>query len=286
MGTGISSLPRGIVKAPPLEGRTSSVDVRSLGNFASRIVTTVGRPDFPDNLIESLVDVIEFDLFCFTAFPNHGEPLLLHHNLLDYTTEGVLSEYCSGGYTLDPLYGACRTGVVDGVYFFSDGEQQSRLSMSDDALHPCVSMNANSLAGEAAYIMHLPSFSIMCSLMRSPSLPGFNDEEIARMASFEPIVRSSLSRQFSYLSPISTGLPNLTEKEFAAKLSQFGGGILSARERSIVGLILRGHTSHSIAYILDISEGTVKNHRKNIYRKMRIESQAGLFHRFFRSTPH
>lgn len=280
-------LPKGIVRAPLIEEACSGMDVRRIGDFASMIVETVGRPEFPDALIESLMEVIDFDLFCFTVFPNNGGPMLLHHNLLDYTTDVVLNNYCSGGYTLDPLYDACQTRALDGVYFFAeDGQQPSFLSGSDEVLHPCVSMNANSLAGEAAYITHLPSLSIMCSLMRSPRLPGFHEQEIARMASFEPIVRSSLSRQFSYLSPVPSELSKLTEKEFGARLSQFGIGVLSARERVIVGLILRGHTSYSIARVLDISEGTVKNHRKNIYRKMEIGSQAGLFHRFFRATAH
>lgn len=280
------SSPKGLVRAPGHKSRNSPVDIGALGDFASQMVSTVGTSEFPCRLTESLFELIDFDLFCLTVFPRKGGALLLHNNLLDYATEVTLHNYCSGGYTLDALYGACQSGV-DGLYFFADGaQQQSRLPPGNETLHPCVSLEANSLAGEAAYIAHLPSASIVFSLMRTPRLPNFDELEIGRMASFEPIVRSSLSRQFSYLSTATGRPPHVTEQEFNAALHEFGRHVLSARERTIAELILHGHTSLSIANTLEISEGTVKNHRKNIYRKMGIGSQAELFHRFFRSVSH
>jgi hypothetical protein len=42
-------------------------------------------------------------------------------------------------------------------------------------------------------------------------------------------------------------------------------------------MILQGHSTQSIALHLDIAPGTVKIHRKNIYRKMQISTQAELF---------
>ena len=65
-----------------------------------------------------------------------------------------------------------------------------------------------------------------------------------------------------------------------------GFAALSAREREVVALILKGHLSNSIAGQLTIAVGTVKNHRKNIYRKLAIASQAALFARFLRGIGH
>ncbi|MDK1704674.1 LuxR C-terminal-related transcriptional regulator [Serratia rubidaea] len=53
--------------------------------------------------------------------------------------------------------------------------------------------------------------------------------------------------------------------------------MLTPREREIVDLILAGQGSPQIAARLFISLGTVKNHRKNIYGKLGIGSQAELF---------
>jgi DNA-binding CsgD family transcriptional regulator len=55
---------------------------------------------------------------------------------------------------------------------------------------------------------------------------------------------------------------------------------LTLREREIITMVLRGHSTESIAMQLSISPGTVKIHRKNIYRKMKVSTQAELFAAF------
>ena len=59
-------------------------------------------------------------------------------------------------------------------------------------------------------------------------------------------------------------------------------GLLPPRAVEITSLILRGHSTMSIAERLGIVEGTVKIHRKNIYHKLGISSQAELFGTFIR----
>jgi DNA-binding CsgD family transcriptional regulator len=52
---------------------------------------------------------------------------------------------------------------------------------------------------------------------------------------------------------------------------------LTARERSIVGLMLKGHDSPGIAAALSLSVGNVKNHKRRIYAKLDISSERQLF---------
>jgi DNA-binding CsgD family transcriptional regulator len=56
----------------------------------------------------------------------------------------------------------------------------------------------------------------------------------------------------------------------------FGAG-LTPREREIVGLILEGHPSATIAERLGIGRGTVKNHRRRLYEKLDITTERELF---------
>jgi DNA-binding CsgD family transcriptional regulator len=51
---------------------------------------------------------------------------------------------------------------------------------------------------------------------------------------------------------------------------------LTSRETAIVDLVLQGHSSESIGLKLNISTGTVKVHRRNVYRKLGISSQTQL----------
>ena len=60
----------------------------------------------------------------------------------------------------------------------------------------------------------------------------------------------------------------------------FGEEVLTKRERSVVKMILTGHSSNAIALNLGISLPTVKTHRRNIYAKLHISSQAELFSLF------
>jgi DNA-binding CsgD family transcriptional regulator len=52
---------------------------------------------------------------------------------------------------------------------------------------------------------------------------------------------------------------------------------LSNREKEICDLLLAGCASDAIALRLRISRHTVKDHRKNIFRKLQVASLAELF---------
>ncbi|MCY1450129.1 Bacterial regulatory protein, luxR family [compost metagenome] len=60
----------------------------------------------------------------------------------------------------------------------------------------------------------------------------------------------------------------------------FGADLLTEREREIAHLLLRGHSVKSSARVLDISPETVRMHRKHLYTKLEISSQAELFSLF------
>jgi len=53
-------------------------------------------------------------------------------------------------------------------------------------------------------------------------------------------------------------------------------GLLTSRERELVCLVAKGLRNKSIANTLSISEGTVKIHLHNIFKKLSIDSRLGL----------
>ncbi len=55
---------------------------------------------------------------------------------------------------------------------------------------------------------------------------------------------------------------------------------LTRREAEIAEAMLAGHSSKSMARLLAISAETVKVHRRNLYAKLGIASQAELFSMF------
>jgi DNA-binding CsgD family transcriptional regulator len=57
----------------------------------------------------------------------------------------------------------------------------------------------------------------------------------------------------------------------------FGQSVLTRRERQISQLLLRGHSSKSVARELRIAPGTVMVHKRNLFAKLGISSQYELF---------
>ena len=56
----------------------------------------------------------------------------------------------------------------------------------------------------------------------------------------------------------------------------FSDGMLTARERQVVDGVRSGHGNKQIAAALELSEYTIENHLKRIYRKFRVHSRTSL----------
>ena len=66
-------------------------------------------------------------------------------------------------------------------------------------------------------------------------------------------------------------------KRLTECFDNFGRAVLTRRERQISQLLLRGHSSKSIARELGIAPGTVMVHKRNLFGKLGISSQYELF---------
>ena len=67
-----------------------------------------------------------------------------------------------------------------------------------------------------------------------------------------------------------------------AKLQKRATSALTERETQVAVLLLAGHSTKSIAARLSISPETVKVHRRNLYEKLAVSSQAEIFALFMR----
>ncbi len=63
-------------------------------------------------------------------------------------------------------------------------------------------------------------------------------------------------------------------------MHSFGEALLTPKEQAITLLIVQGYDSNDIAQLEDIALGTVKNHRKSIYRKLNVSSLSELYQLF------
>jgi DNA-binding CsgD family transcriptional regulator len=121
--------------------------------------------------------------------------------------------------------------------------------------------------------------TVVLSLMRGEALGAFRDAEYGLMRKAEPFVAALVRHVWGRLGQrfdrAVTGRRHGASSDGASARARMNER-LTARETSIIELVLQGHSSESIGLRLGVATGTVKVHRRNIYRKLGISSQAQL----------
>ena len=251
------------------------------------LIMACGTSSFPTALDGALQAVAPFDLTIVIRYAGAElRPTLLHDGLGRRSAEAI-ARYLEGAYLLDAAYTACTHGAAPGLYrlhdFAPDGFFEGEYFNSPD-VHPCISMERGSLAEEIVFIARGRNGAYTAySLMRSNGWPRFSSEEMMRLRACVPVVLGLLGRQWPDEGPQTPPRLSLDGDDgtvVEAAFRSFGGGILTRREQTVVSLILRGHSTASIAKVLGIGEGTVKSHRKAIHAKLGIASQSQLFSLF------
>jgi DNA-binding CsgD family transcriptional regulator len=188
-----------------------------------------------------------------------------------------VADYQAGPYVLDPFCQAAlerRSGLLRMSQLAPDRFYSSEYFRTY--------YTSTKLAEEIGYFVPLPDeATVVLSLMRRRASGSFPAGEIARLALAEPLVAALVRRSWSGISARflddDGAAPKRTSPNDWRRLD------LTPRETSIVELVLRGHSSEAIALRLGISTGTVKVHRRNVYRKLGISSQTQLLSVYLRN---
>lgn len=73
----------------------------------------------------------------------------------------------------------------------------------------------------------------------------------------------------------------IADEAFAVDGQKSGFQSLSPREREIIDLVKKGHSSKEMATLLNLSPKTIEVHRCNILRKLKLKNAAALVHYTF-----
>jgi len=245
----------------------------------AKAIDALHEPVFPQALQAALATIVPHDIFMVFAYLGQAQPICLAHNINATRAEVVINAYTRGPYLLDPFYsvatGPERSGVLQlkslapDLFYNSEYFKQHYVRTE--------------IRDEVGYLARPDGTTgLVLSFTRPLHQPAFSMHDLDRVRSAEPLIRrlveihwGKVAERFpigqqhhTHLSPIDLAL------------DEMASGLLTRREIEITALILRGHSNSSIAGILAISGGTVKIHRRNIYQKLEISSQADLFSRF------
>jgi len=235
-------------------------------NLLCRAVEQLGTESFYPTLLSWLNANCPCDSHVVLYYAVDHRPQIVFDGTHPIERDSLYKPYMNGAYLLSPLYQKFLQKKF-GAYWHND-------LAPDGFTYSEYYRQYYSLTGlndEYNFLFPFDQGGINISCARTHAYSQFTDEERQRYEELYPFISSLCQQHHKQLQP----------SRFADKLDSaldaFGRDVLTDREREIMHLILKGHSSKSTAKILDISPGTVRIHRNNLYGKLGISSQSELF---------
>ncbi|WP_413867413.1 helix-turn-helix transcriptional regulator [Albidovulum sp.] len=239
-------------------------------------IAALGGPGFWDVLIAGIGALVEHQGAVVFRYRAHNEPDFLFGDFRNQVSRGDFREYRKRAYLLDPFYLAYLDRQPDGVHMLRD-LAADRFFFSEYCRTYYVQTG---LADEVGIFCRLADDDlVIVSLVRRKGTSGLSAKGIRALRLLSPLFTSLVRRHLEQAESLLGKPRPATSGPPAARLHFGGDDKLTQREAAIADLILRGHSSPSMALLLGISVETVKVHRRHIYTKLRISSQAELFSR-------
>jgi DNA-binding CsgD family transcriptional regulator len=251
-------------------------DFERLFDAAARLVDPgeLGDRETGNVFVEMMRSLIAFDYSVIFAYRGAERPIDLFSTFGAADYEIFVRMYQDGPYLLDPFYSAAslpkpgvwRMRALAPDRFFASEYYRSYYVQTG-------------LAEEVGYFVPAgEGITVVLSLMRREGSGTFRDPEYALMRKAEPLVAAMVRQAWSRLGS-RFDHSNRSRKHDCGPEAEARSRIsdrLTLREAAIIELVLQGHSSESIGLRLGVATGTVKVHRRNIYRKLGISSQAQL----------
>lgn len=242
---------------------------------AASALADCGTSAFVGKLIDALCCLVPIESVLICLEQVDAAPALLYeHGIPAQNRKLLLERYFTHGYLLDPFSFAVAKGLPEGFYTLRE--------IAPDDFFASEYYKTYYLGGgsvEDCYLMlELGDRKrISISLYNGVSAKYFTTDQLAILRSLSPLVLE-LCRQHWRDSAPELGDERIgVDRQLREAFMNFGDGMLTTREQEVCHLLLRGHSVKSTARMLAISPETVRMHRKNLYSKLEVSSQAELF---------
>jgi DNA-binding CsgD family transcriptional regulator len=235
----------------------------------AEISAAVRTQRFIPAVLASVKRLVDFDFIMVFAYAGQARPLTLGDTLDPARHRIIASDYAAGPFLLDPFFRLIEEGRRSGCHRLHDVAPDHFRRSEYFRVH----YNRTGIGEEIGVFFALgPGLTGVISFGRWDTSPPMTRADLEIMRALEPAIGAFCSAHWASLQRgEESAVPELPALAHPALR------VLTSREREIVTMVLRGHSTESIAMQFGISPGTVKIHRKNIYRKMRVSTQAELF---------
>ena len=240
---------------------------------AAIIASTAGK-DVATGLTDAIASIVGHEGTALIAFHKDARPDVIHHTLEPAGRKHYLDRYLDGPYLLDPLYELALTCTAPMFCRFRD-QLPDRFRSSEYYRRYC---DKTHLLDEMDFLTPVTADTTVVLVVGRRS-HTFTKAELQRLLLIEEIVQASIRRIWRAWSerPAGNGGKDDVHRRLTECFRNFGQSVLTERERQISQLLLRGHSSKSVARELGIAPGTVMVHKRNLFAKLGISSQYELF---------
>jgi len=254
---------------------TLSLDeLRSWSEGLSRVVESIDDAETPRRLCDALGKLVPADRIGAFVLRRHSAPIAILHDV----PPGVdANSYLESLYLLDPVYDhflrrslptcallhdICPDDFFESDYFLKYWSSVNILSEFSINTH-----------FDDDTVLHVP-------LSRVSGSEPFSQNDIDILTAASAVAVATMRRFWEV---------RRTDFESGAKkadsfhghlrfvMDNFGCSLLTAREMDIMQLTMRGYSDKLSARQLDITPGTVRNHKKSIFNKLQVSSQGQVF---------
>ncbi len=256
-----------------------SIDFAHIDLKVAALFSDLGKESFYSTILDFLRCQVQFDSAAVLLYRLGDKPQLIFDGGMHPKDRSAMQEkYFDGAYLLSPFY-----------LFWNQNKKKPTWAHLDDITPESFFSSVyytdyyarSGIGDEGAYILPVNDDSaILLSLGRMQGMGGFQPEESHYLRAVLNTLQAATQKHISLqaLPPRLYLRPSLEEG-----VQLFGCSVLTDREQGVVQLMLRGHSSKSCARLLGISPATERVHRRHIYSKLGISTQAALFHLFFRA---
>ncbi|MCR8922090.1 LuxR C-terminal-related transcriptional regulator [Dasania sp. GY-MA-18] len=250
-------------------------------NQLGNVVASLGSDTFYPALCQAFSCFEEVSDLLFLYFSDQQRPQCIYSNVDSEEHYALqVSSYINGPYIFDPYYQASLQGIANGAYRLKDIAPDN-FKKTEFFRHY---YKATHVTDELSYVVALPHHQhLHFSISHARPGKSFSVKTLRFLNSISHLITELLSKhwllQDSHHYPDQNNKSNLNQALQQA-LKNFGSTLLTPREHDVLQLVLHGHSNKAAAERMNISLATVKLHRKRIYQKLDISSQAELFYLF------
>lgn len=243
----------------------------------SRLVLAIGAPAFAERLLDAAGAGLSHDAAALMVFHPAAPPAVLVDRLRPAERAWLYGDYLSGVYALSPFYRAAQKlkepRVARVREIAPQGFAQSEYHRRYFAL-----IGVDDMIG--LLIPASDAETVFISFSRSTGSRRFSAAEAKALSSEAELLAAAVTRHCEIAGPLASRHIAAAAAPILHRPVPSG---LTAREAQVVNLMLEGHSARAIGEALKISNETVRVHRRHIYEKLGLSSQAELFRWFLAS---